>query len=299
MSAPGNPTHLDPSAAAFLALPDDARITQIEAGCWIGYPAAKRALNCLDDLMRHPRTRRMPNFLIVADSNNGKTEVIDRLLARHPVREQRGGQCAHMPVVAVQTPTKPLARMLYKTILDKVHAPYSDSAKEEVLRRQVTKILGQVGTRLLVMDEFHDILSGPVSKQREFLVAIKHLSNDLQISLVAAGTRKAFDALQKDEQLANRFDPLLLPRWEVGDEYRRLLASFEKLLPLRRASGLADPRLALHILTMAEGTIGATAEVLRRAAKAAITTGAERITKKGLSDLGWVPRSKRKFTPGA
>ena len=70
------------------------------------------------------------------------------------------------------------------------------------------------------------------------------MSNDLMISFVVSGIRTAFNAIQHDEQLANRFEPVALQRWSMGEEYLRLLLSFERMLPLRKASNLIEDDLA-------------------------------------------------------
>jgi hypothetical protein len=49
----------------------------------------------------------------------------------------------------------------------------------------------------------------------------------LQIPLVAVGTAEAMNALQSDDQLANRFEPVGLPPWRNGEEYLQLLSTLE------------------------------------------------------------------------
>ena len=73
-------------------------------------------------------------------------------------------------------------------------------------------------------------------KQQEFLNVIKHLSNELMIPIVGVGTRDALRAIQTDPQIANRFELIILPHWNVDEEYLRLLASYEKVLPLAKPS---------------------------------------------------------------
>ena len=86
--------------------------------------------------------------------------------------------------------------------------------------------------------------------------SIKYLGNELQIPIVAVGTRDAFNAVQTDPQLPNRFEPKLLRRWTMSDDYLRLLASFEVAFALARPSKLAERTLAQKILNLSEGTIG-------------------------------------------
>jgi hypothetical protein len=64
-----------------------------------------------------------------------------------------------------------------------------------------------------------------------------------------------------------------------------LLATFERHLPLRLPSHLADPDLARRILTMAGGLIGGIATILRQSAVAAIKSGHERIDRSVLDGV--------------
>jgi hypothetical protein len=56
---------------------------------------------------------------------------------------------------------------------------------------------------------------------------------------VLVGTADAPTALQTDAQMSSRFTPFEVPRWHENDEFRRFLAAFGKLLPLRKPSDLA------------------------------------------------------------
>ena len=114
------------------------------------------------------------------------------------------------------------------------------------------------------------------------------------MTLQAAGTQDAFNAIQTDPQLANRFEPILLRRWAMGEDYLRLLASFEVALPLEQRSGLVEPALALKILSLSEGTIGEISALLCRAALEAIERGTEQITGASLERCGYVAPSERR-----
>jgi len=86
-----------------------------------------------------------------------------------------------------------------------------------------------------------------------------------------------------------------LPRWRLGDEdYERLLASFEALLPLREPSYLYENQVANKLFSMTEGYIGELSRLLSRAAEGAILNGEEQITLNLLNSLEWVAPSDRK-----
>jgi hypothetical protein len=101
-------------------------------------------------------------------------------------------------------------------------------------------------------------------------------------------------AVQSDDQLANRFEPLVLPRWSDGAQYRQLLSTLEVLLPLRQPSHLARPALARKILASAEGVLGEVLTIVTRAATGAISSGAEAITMNIIDQMGFVPPSQRR-----
>lgn len=119
---------------------------------------------------------------------------------------------------------------------------------------------------------------------------------------MGVGTREAFNAIQTDPQLANRFEPVFLPRWPIGDRlkpetdpYLQLLASFECMLPLNRPSNLTRPALALKILSLSEGLIGEVSAILTKAAVKAIASGKERIDLRLLEEIQFTPPSDRKW----
>jgi hypothetical protein len=116
----------------------------------------------------------------------------------------------------------------------------------------------------------------------------------LQLPIVARGTQDDFNAIHTDPQLANRFEPTVLHRWTMSEDYLRLLASFEKVIPLEHRSELLEPAIAIKILSLSEGTIGEISVLLCRAAIAAIESGTQRITIASLERCGYVARSERR-----
>jgi hypothetical protein len=106
---------------------------------------------------------------------------------------------------------------------------------------------------------------------------LRFLGNELKIPLIGVGTRDAYLAIRSDDQLENRFEPFVLPRWKPDDEACSLLASFAAALPLRRPSHIATIEMAEYLLTRSEGTIGELTALLTEAAVAAIESGREAI----------------------
>ncbi len=236
----------------------------------------------------------MPNLLIVGDTNAGKTMLANRFVQLHPADDNPDGDAVIVPVLAVQAPPGPDENRFYNTILETLFAPYNPRERVAQKQVQVLRILKQIGLRMLIIDEVHNVLTGPVNKQRQFLNVLKYLGNDLQIPLVGLGTKEALRAIQADPQLANRFEPAALPRWRLNQEFQMLLASFERALPLREPSRLADEQVARKLLVLSEGSLGELSVLLTAAAVYAVQSGAERIDAHVLAAIDWIPPSERR-----
>ena len=78
------------------------------------------------------------------------------------------------------------------------------------------RMLWATRVNLLIIDEVHNLLAGAQVQQRRMLNLLRWLGNELQIPLVAVGTAEALHAIQSDDQLANRFEPIGLPPWQEG-----------------------------------------------------------------------------------
>lgn len=293
MSIPTSADHVAPQVRPLLGLDGEQRLAYMQRNVWIEHTRANQTLKLLEDLLVHPRTHRMPNLLIIGDTNNGKTMIVQRFARLHPCRENAAGDGNLLPVLYVACPTVPDEKKLYNRILRAINAPYKPNDRLDAKEDQVLRLLRRLQVQILVLDEIHHILEGSTNRQRQFLNLLKDLGNQLQIPLVAVGIHSALNAISTDPQLANRFRPVFLPRWEAGEEWDRLLASFERRMPLRLPSNLLQPPISMRLLTMSEGLIGEVWEILTRAARDAMTSERERVTAAILDRIDWTPPSRR------
>jgi hypothetical protein len=285
-------THLHPVSRELARLPSTERLHRIRADRWIGYPKAVDAVERLEMLFRWPRKQRMPNLLLVGPTNNGKSMVVERFRRKHP--PVTGADRENIPVVCMQMPSEPSELRFYTALLAALGAPYRPRQRLADVERLALSLLREVGVRMLVIDESHNVLAGRGETRREFLNLLRFLGNELHIPLVGVGTREAYLAVRSDDQLENRFEPFVLPLWEVGDETRSLLASFAASFPLHSPSSIDTEDMARYLLARSEGTIGELARLLTAAAVAAVESGEERINRRTLTMADYIGPSKRR-----
>lgn len=263
---------------ALAMLPSGERLAHLSVERWIGYTRAHQTLAKLETLLSdEPGKIRPQNLLIVGPSNNGKTMIAEKFRRAHPQLTSDDHEHEVIPVVMVQMPADATANRLYTALQVKLGTPVGFYGRHDAREALTLRLMQSVGVRMLIVDEVHNLLSTTARRQRELLNLLRFLGNELRIPIVCLGIRDAYLAIRSDDQLENRFHPLLLPLWESGEEFARLLASFEAVLPLREPSHLTAPPLHDLILQRSEGTIGEISMLLVRATAAALLNGYERI----------------------
>ena len=284
---------LTPKTIEFLDKSDDERTLYIKKERFIVYSGAQKILNKIEDLLIEPRKSRMPCLLIVGDSNNGKTSVVKKFLKMHMPTD--GIETDAVPVIIVQAPPRPDIGMFYDSILDEILIPFKKSDSLSRKDAEITYYFSKLGTKMLIVDEIHNILSGSVARQKEFMNALKNLNNKLLMPIVLVGIKEALNATNTDFQISSRFKPMYLKRWNFNNEYKALLKSIEKILPLKKESNLAgNDKIAEYILETSEGLLGEIIEIIGLSAICAILNRKEKITMEEIKDTGYVQPSLRR-----
>lgn len=296
MELSGGYEHLHPSARAWADEDVAARVRRIRTDRWIGYARAESTLATMEDVLSFPNRTRMPNLLLVGQTNNGKTMIVEKFRRGHaPVEaHDADGRVANIPVLKIQMPAGPDERRFFAAILDELGMGQWPRDHLAAQQSTVVALMRATGVRMLIIDELHNVLAGARNQQRRLLNLLRWMGNELQIPLVGVGTAEALRAIRSDDQLANRFEPLPLPLWTEDEAYRRLLGTLEALLPLRKASGLVEPTIARAILTRSEGVLGEIVTIVTRAAAEAVLSGTEKITLQQIDKSGFTSPSDRR-----
>jgi hypothetical protein len=288
--------HLHAASRGFADEEAEIRIRRIHTDRWITYPKAEEVLGRLEQLFTFPKRTRMPNLLLIGPTNNGKTMIVEKFKRVHPVIEARATAdgIARIPVVKIQMHASPDERRFFGSVLQELGDPFKYTNNLQRLEERMLQSMRTFDVKLLILDEVHNLLSGTRAQQRRFLNLLRWLGNELRIPLVAVGTTEALYALQSDDQLANRFEPLRLPLWTDDKEYRQLLSTLEAVLPLREPSYLATSPLATEILSAGEGILGEIVTLITRAAVRSVLTGTESISARMIQESGFISPSQRR-----
>jgi len=174
----------------------------------------------------------------------------------------------------------------WSAILWTLGVSHREKDSPSIKKREAYSCLEYAQVKVLVMDEFNN-LANAGKQAGAILGAIKGISNRLKVSVVAAGTQAAINALNHDPQMKSRFEPAVLERWQLNKEFLRFLASYEQLLPLARPSNLASREVASKLYAMGGDTVGSIVNVLKKAGVKAIVSGEERITPELLDSINW------------
>jgi len=293
--------YLLPSVRALLESEDKARIEHIEKDQWIGYPRAQQALEKLNYLFYHPKRSRMPNLLIVAPTNNGKTMVIQKFFRERFPERAKGlvpdeDLLLESPVISMQMPSGPDLKRFYLALLEKIDVYHGRMTSTfSSFEPQIYRKMKSSNVRMLIIDEIHNVLAGTHRQQLEFLNVLRYIGNEVKIPIVCVGTKEAYLAIRSDPQLENRFEPFSLPVWQAGNHFDALLASFVSLLPLKKYSHLNQLEISDYILAKGEGVIGEMATLIKRAAILAIKNHQEYIDRNLLEQVDYHSPSERRL----
>ena len=283
-------SHIHKNFRHIALLPNNERIAFIDTPRWIGYSRANEVIEVMQGLMNKVKQHRMPNLLLIGDSNNGKTTIIKDFAERFG--ESYSDEHLVVPVCLIQAPPSANEKDLYISLIDYFALPYRSSDSAGVLRAQAVHTLRETHVKILIIDEVHSMLTGTARQQRLIMNAIKYLCNALQLPIVLCGTKDAVRILHTDPQHASRFDVAELPLWQNDKEFRRLVGSFERILPLKKPSNLTEISVLNLIYSISGGNIGNIKRLINECAIEAIESGEERITSKMIEDRSWLRPTK-------
>ena len=284
--------HLNEDCQAIIKTSKEKRTNYMLDEVVIEYPAVKKVHNILEDLMNRPKKARMQNLLIIGESNMGKTSIAKSFDLKHKsytIENEDAMSVIVRPVLYTEALNRAEEKDLYIAILDSFWTPYNPSDSMPKLRHQTYHLLQECNVKILIIDEIHHLLNGTGSQQKNIKDALKSIGNKLQIPIVGVGLKESELILSTDPQLSSRFDIIRLPKWDCDKNFRGLLQSFERRLPLKKVSNLymgKEKYSLLHLIS--QGNLGDLHRLLIECATHAIENGIEEITLDIINKFKWL-----------
>jgi hypothetical protein len=270
-------SHLHPRIREVALADDVTRLQVIRSRRWVTHHPAARVLASLQEAFDQPPGDRMENILLLAESGMGKTMLLRKFKRDHARSFDAAAGIQPHPVVLALMPEDPSEDAFYVQVLKAVGAPLSLPARRNRLgtRETAFRILRELGTRMLMIDEINSMLVGSARQQRYFLQLLRFLSNELQVAIVCAGVPEARFALLSDPQLRSRMSDVALEPWSSGPEFQTFITVLVQGLPLRQPSPVENAALCRLMIERSGGITLSICRALERAAAAAIHTGQE------------------------
>lgn len=294
-SQPNDYPYLEPSALAVINRSADERIAWFqEQQVWIPYEAARDVLALVEEAIERPRSPRMKGYLIIAESNNGKSRLARECVARYPMIDDPAADAVVLRTLLIELPPNPDEGSIYDRILDALCQPYRQKDPISVKRRQVINALKKCGLRALLVDELQRALSSNQTRRRQVIETLRYIAGEVPVPLVVFSTPRGANALAASDEMINRHHPVELPVWQLDTAFRSLLSSFQGLLPLRQKSLITGKTLAPLIHDMTEGLLGEVRDLLDMALGYTLRAGNEVIDETVLRAISWTKPSDRK-----
>lgn len=267
-------SRLHPAAERMLDAPMHDRTAMIIEDKTVFYPALQYIINEAEWMIHEPRQTRARGLVVCASRGNGKTSLAKLIHERYQGYDSPDLPCAlRISMSGVRD-----ARSVYGRIMEGLGSPARISHRLSDRELLVQRLLRDVDCRLLILDEVQDILLGSEREQQRALEGIKFLMNELSLPILAFGTEKAGHGFSSDPHLHARFSQYTMPTWQADNTLANFLATYERVLPLRKPSNLASKDKLALLAKIGDGVLGKIVTRIQNAALAAIADGSESIT---------------------
>lgn len=224
--------------------------------------------------------------LVCGQSGSGKTTLVKEVVKRHPVRSTADGDVR--PVVHVELAEATTKKAMVSAIFQAMGYDNRARLTANQIVEEISDKVERLGVKMILVDEAHHLINGrEIGPITEFL---KSLLNRIGCNIVLVGLPELQNTMHF-EQFDRRLRPdiALAPyNWSVWQEklqFVRILAKFEQLCGLEKASKLASNDLAPRIYVATGGHIGIVVKYLIAALTMAIRSNTGMINKKILAEV--------------
>lgn len=270
-----NSDHVRPDMQKYINAEASFRIAAIHQEIWVDNKSSEAVYRAMNNIRAVPDRLSAPALLVVGPGGSGKTAIISR------IRDRVEGSEGLVFLSMAESPEISIKKNLRTELALALGLPPpldSRSKKGSEIPSEIREVLRLRRIWGLVIDEFHDVLLRPKQEQRSNMSILKKLlGSEYGLKLFCFGTVSARNAMQSNDEFRRRFHEINLGDWVEDEEFRAFLLEVEESLPLRNPSRLYSEEMVKTILSISNGRMDKTLELIRSAACYAVKSGAEQV----------------------
>lgn len=254
----------------------------------IQHDAFRRMLQRMEDLWQDAQSHIPVVAPFIGETGTGKSTAIKTFVAKHPPRRMPDGLV--IPVLAINTPSKPTPRTLAERILRALGDPRPTLGSASAKLDRIVMNMAAAQVRVMTLDDMqhfvdkrqHVALFDASDYLKELLVSYDHV-------LMCFGLTECELVIESNEQLMTRSKAAFeLARFDwidlsSQDQFVAVLAAFQKSIAGFDLPELASPDVSIRMYLATGGLIRYVSAILSKAVRTAID---HRKTKIRLDDLG-------------
>lgn len=286
--------HLTEDTHALLNAPLERRLDRIDEDIFIPWHFAESALRELARLFRLPEGTRRPIMLLVGESGQGKSTLLDEFMQRHGIdRESFIGKSGRQELFVLSLAGLENGDEFHYRILRHLGEPVPSSrdAKKSGLLDISAAALLRSKPRLFVYEECQSLARVQNPEVEKVLESIRHISNVTRRPIAMLGSAEMDLPLRRSRHTATRFERFVLPAWTDIPELRSFVDAELSHMPLPQPSPITDDVSLHRLIGWSNGVTEYIVKTLRRACREAIYSERDCIT----FDL--LDQSKTLWTP--
>lgn len=228
-------------------------------------------------MLKTQYSRESVNCLLLARPGGGKSTLCKLFEKLYPPKIISDGQyeILETPVIFAEMPEIATPKKLASTLLEALGDPNPNAGTEFMLMRRAIKMLSKCKTRLVFIDEFHNLLdsSRTTKAKRDACQALKRLVNQTSCMFCLVGLPEFADAF--DSEIERRFmRRYTLPSLTVGDAenpgqlqvfYRSIIKRATEIFGLTSVPPAKDQHFLQQLYVATSGMPGYIVEYIKEA----------------------------------
>lgn len=233
-----------------------------------------------DAISTHVDRPLKPITFLLAPNGMGASWMIDRVAEAFPAYLQQDQRISCHPAVVAHIPSNGSMREIGAEVCQFVGAPKHHIGGPGPHATGWLNLLGQIGTRMLLLKDMQSLSSLPKSRQGPVLNMIRNATSRYGLQVALVGPPELHPLVMNDPQLADRAQLIEIQPFKASDPALTVfLDAFQRWCPLRRTSDLCDDQsLRKALIRRTGGTTRNMLDVLTRLGAYAIYSAEERIT---------------------